>query len=77
MTETYEDKNKVVRNVEVMVKPKQEGKGRFQSTKPIYLQRHVSNLIVIVPVDENEEIWDQSEDNTIRNDDGVNKPKEN
>ena len=72
VTETYEDKNKVVRNVEVMVKPKQEGKGKFQSTKPIHLRRHVSNLIVIVPVDENKDNWDQSEDN-----DGVNKPKEN
>ena len=52
MAQVFPDDSGKVRNVQVMVKPKQGGAGSYFSTKPIYLNRHVSNIIVLVPVDE-------------------------
>ena len=46
------DGNKKVRNVEVEVKPRQGGSKEYIPTKPITLSRHVNNLIVIVPVED-------------------------
>ena len=46
------DEKGKVRNVQVVVKPKQSGSGPYIVTKPIHLNRHVNNLIVLVPVDE-------------------------
>ena len=47
----FPDDDGKVRNVEVMVKPKQGGSTKYVSTKPIYLTRHVNNLIVIESAD--------------------------
>ena len=52
VTKVFPDTYGKVRNVQVMVKPKQSGVGPFVSSNPIYLVRHVCNLIVIVPVEE-------------------------
>ena len=52
VTEVFPDRRGKVRNVEVMVKPRQGGSVNYITTKPIYLNRHVCNLIVIVPADE-------------------------
>ena len=52
VTRVFPDNKGKVRNVEVMVKPRQGGSGPYTPSKPIYLTRHVCNLIVIVPVDE-------------------------
>ena len=38
-----------VRNVEVMVKPRQGGSKNYVPTKPVYLKRHVSNLVLLLP----------------------------
>ena len=55
VTKVFPDESGKVRNVEIMVKPKQSGTGPYVSTKPIYVRRHVNNLIVIVPADERED----------------------
>ena len=54
VTNVFPDERGKVRNVEVMVKPKQSGVGPYIVTKPIMLSRHVCNLMVIVPADEQE-----------------------
>ena len=46
---TYPDQNGRVRNVELMVKPKQGGAGEYVSTAPIFVKRHVKNVVVIEP----------------------------
>ena len=48
------DERDKVRNVQVMVKPKQSGSGPYITTKPIFINRHVSNIIVLVPANERE-----------------------
>ena len=52
MTEVFPDSNGIVRNVEVKVAPRYKGRGPYQSQVLYQLKRHVSNLIVIVPVEE-------------------------
>ena len=52
VTKAMKDEKNKVRNVQVLVKPKQSGSGPYIATKPIYLNRHVNNLILLVPVDE-------------------------
>ena len=61
VTNVSPDGNGKVRNVEVMVKPRQSGVGPYLPTKPIKLTRHVCNLIVIVPADEKEIMIDGGE----------------
>ena len=64
VTATFPDKHENVRNVEVKVVPSQDRSRDYQPVKPNYLKRHVSNLIVIVPVE------DQNEnENNYENDD--------
>ena len=46
------DERGKVRNVSVMVKSKQGGSTEYVSTKPIYLNRHVSNLVLLIPAEE-------------------------
>ena len=52
VTKAMRDERDKVRNVQVTVKPKQSGSGPYIVTKPIYLNRHVNNLILLVPVSE-------------------------
>ena len=54
VTKVLPDEKGKVRNVEVMVKPKQSGVGPYVPANPIHLTRHVCNLIVIVPVEDAE-----------------------
>ena len=46
-----DDRGKV-RNVRVMVKPRQGGSVHYLPTKPFYVNRHVSNLILLLPAQE-------------------------
>ena len=59
--EAYPDRRGNVRNVQVEVHPKQEGVGPYKPSKGIELNRHVSRLIVLVPVEDQE----QSEDSQV------------
>ena len=54
MSKVFPDRRGNVRNVQVMVKPKQGGSTQYVPTKAIYLDRHVSNLVVIVAADDEE-----------------------
>ena len=60
--EVFKDDQKIVKNVQVMVKPKQGGHGPYIPTKSIYLNRHVNNLMVIVPADERDELLGEFQD---------------
>ena len=44
----------MVRNVEVKVSIKQDSSLVYKPSAPNYLKRHVSNLVVLVPKEENE-----------------------
>lgn len=48
----FPDENGKVRNVSVMVKPKQGCSANYVPTKPIYLNMHVSNLVLLIPAEE-------------------------
>ena len=48
-----DDRGKV-RNVRVMVKPRQGGSPQYIPVKPIYLNRHVSNLVLLIPAEDRE-----------------------
>ena len=45
-----------VRNVEVLIKPRQGGTKKFVPTKPVYLKRHVSNLVLLLPAEERDDL---------------------
>ena len=55
VSECYPDRYGRVRNVELMVKPRQGPNGEYISTPAIYIKRHVNNIIVLVPAEEIEE----------------------
>ena len=52
MKEVFSDSNGIVRNVEVKAAPRFKGRGQYQSQVLYKLKIHVSNLIMIVPVEE-------------------------
>ena len=76
VNEVYPDKSDVVRNVEVCVKPKPDGKLPYRSKKPNYLKRHVSKLIVIEPAEMmsnyvDEKLGDEAKDKEYHSDTGI------
>ena len=52
VTETFPDEEKNARNVEVKVAPRYDGSSKYKPQVMYKLKRHVSKLIVIVPIDE-------------------------
>ena len=56
VVEVFPDSSGKVRNVAVIVKAKQGGSKVYIPTKPIHVKRHVNNLIVIVPADEQDDL---------------------
>ena len=52
VSKVFPDAAGKVRNVEVEVKPRQGGSKEYVPTKPIILSRHVNNLVVVVPVED-------------------------
>ena len=71
VTCTYPDRNNRVRNVEHMVKPKQGGGALYVPTAPIYIKRHVSNVVLLVPADDNIDQVDDTSPTTTGFRDGV------
>ena len=55
VSETYPDERGVVRNVQVTVPRKSDGSLPYKPVKASKLDRHVNNLIVLVPVDAEED----------------------
>ena len=56
VSQVFPDDDGMIRNVEVMVKPRQGGSVKYVVTKPIYLNRHVSNLVVIEGADDQDHL---------------------
>ena len=52
VTCTYPDRKNQVRNVELLVKPRQGGNREYVSTAPVYVKRHVNNIVLLVPSNE-------------------------
>ena len=50
----YLDAHGKVRNVELLVKPSQGGTGPYVPTAPIHIKRHVGSIVVLVPVEDQE-----------------------
>ena len=69
VTTTFPDRRGKVRNVEVRVVPSRDSSRKYKPVQPNYLKRHVSNLIVLVPaedqvgVENDSKIGGTSEDN--------------
>ena len=55
VTATFPDRHGKVRNVEVKVVSNVDRSKNYKPVKPNYLKRHVSNLVVIVPVEDHDE----------------------
>ena len=55
VTEIYPDRHGNVRNVEIVVAPRHSGKGDYKYQSPSYVKRHVGKLIVLVPVEDQEQ----------------------
>ena len=75
VTKAMKDERNKVRNVQIVVKPKQSGTGLYIATTPIFLNRHVSNIIVLVPANEREfhepqQVQVRPLDNSYSDDDG-------
>ena len=56
VTTTFPDEKGVVRNVEVRASSKQDGSKLYKPHAPNFLKRHVSNLVVLVPKDEDDAV---------------------
>ena len=52
VVEVYPDRFGNVRNVEVLVKPAQDGSSIYKPSGGQLLRRHVNNLLLLVPVEE-------------------------
>ena len=52
VVEVYPDKVGTVRNVQVLVKPNQDGSSKYKPLKGYEIKRHVSKLLVLVPAEE-------------------------
>ena len=55
VVQVFPDRRSCVRNVIVLVKSKQEGSGPYKSSQGYELGRHVSKLIVLVPVEDQDQ----------------------
>ena len=64
MTATFPDRHGKVRNVEVRVVPSKDSSREYKPVQPNYLKRHVSNLIVLVPAEDQVKV----ENDSIRED---------
>ena len=72
VVEVYPVKTGVVRNVQVLVKPIQDGSIKYKSTQGHVMKRHVSKLLLLVPAEEQEQVDDYDDDKVekvVRDDD--------
>ena len=56
VVEVYPDKTGTVRNVEVLVKPNQDGSEKYKPSLGYQMKRHVSKLLLLVPAEEQEDV---------------------
>ena len=62
VTATFPDRHGKVRNVEVRVVPSKDSSRIYKPVQPNYLKRHVSNLVVIVPAEDQVEVKNESKE---------------
>ena len=58
VVEVYPDRTGAVRNVQVLVKPTQDGSSKYKSSQGHEMKRHVSKLLLLVPAEEQEQVDD-------------------
>ena len=77
VVEVYPDKTGAVRNVEVLVKPNQDGSSKYKPSLGYQVKRHVSKLLLLVPAEEQEDVQkdddDEVEKAVLNDDDEVEK----
>jgi hypothetical protein len=56
VVEIYPDKSGIVRNVQILVKPNQDGSSKYKPSQGYELKRHVSKLMLLVPAEEKENV---------------------
>ena len=61
VVEVYPDKSGIVRNVQVLVKPNQDGSSKYKPSQGYELKRHVSKLMLLVPAEEEEKKVEKDE----------------
>ena len=49
VVEVYPDKSETVRNMQVLVKPSQDGSSKYKPSNGYELKRHASKLLMLVP----------------------------
>ena len=54
VVEVYPDKSGTVRNVQVLVKPGQDGSSKYKPSNGYEIKRHVSKLLLLVPAEDQE-----------------------
>ena len=64
VVEVYPDKSGVVRNVEVLVKPNQDGSVKYMPSLGYHVKRHASKLLLLVPAEE-QETSEEVDDNEV------------
>ena len=52
VVEVYPDKTGTVRNVQVLVKPNQDGTSKYKPSQGYEVKRHVSKLLLLVPAED-------------------------
>ena len=70
--EVYPDRTGAVRNVQVLVKPTQDGSIKYKSSQGNEMKRHVSKLLLLVPAEEQEQVVQDDDDKVekvVRDDD--------
>ena len=56
VVEVYPDKTGTVRNVQVLVKPNQDGSSKYKPSQGYQVKRHVSKLLLLVPAEDQETV---------------------
>ena len=75
--EEFPDKTGTVRNDQVLVKPNQDGSSKYKPSQGYQVKRHVSKLLLLVPVEDQDTIEDDDdvkvENDIVKNDVKVKK----
>ena len=75
MSKVFPDSSGKVKNVRVK-ESRQGGSAKYVPTKAIYVDRHVNNLVLLVPADEQEQLDDDCGDIDDEGGEAVHKPGE-
>ena len=77
VTATFPDRRGKVRNVEVRVVPSKDSSRKYKPVQPNYLKRHVSNLVVLVPAEDQVGVNNDSKGGDVSEDNESNENEVN